>query len=67
MAGTATVTTPAMPEMTAGINPLDRLAGLLSLLLATLWAGLFYLLSQPLRVFVGGTDAWQGFARLLIG
>ena len=34
---------------------------------ATLWAGSFYLLSQPLRVFVGGTDAWQGFARLLIG
>lgn len=34
---------------------------------ATLWAGGVYLLSQPLRVAVGQTAAWQDFARLLIG
>lgn len=34
---------------------------------ATLWGGGTYLLSQPLRVAVGNTEAWQDFARMLIG
>ena len=34
---------------------------------ATLWAGGAYLLSQPLRVAIGNTEAWQAFARSLIG
>ena len=33
----------------------------------TLWAGGAYLASQPLRVMVGNSDAWQSFARILIG
>ncbi len=32
----------------------------------TLWAGGLFLVSQPLRVLVAQTEAWQGFARLLI-
>lgn len=34
---------------------------------ATLWGGGAYLLSQPLRVAIGSTEAWQSFARMLIG
>jgi hypothetical protein len=34
---------------------------------ATLWGGGAYLLSQPLRVAIGNTEAWQSFARMLIG
>ena len=34
---------------------------------ATLWGGGFYLLSEPLRVAVGQTQAWQSFASSLIG
>jgi hypothetical protein len=33
----------------------------------TLWAGGFYLLSQPLRVAVGLSEPWQAFARSLMG
>ena len=33
----------------------------------TLWAGSAYLVSQPLRVAVGQTAAWQALARALIG
>lgn len=33
----------------------------------TLWAGCAYLVSQPLRVMLAHTEAWQGFARTLIG
>jgi hypothetical protein len=33
----------------------------------TLWAGGIFLLSQPLRMFVGQTAIWQDFARTLIG
>jgi hypothetical protein len=33
----------------------------------TLWAGGAYLVSQPLRVAVGPTAAWQALARALIG
>ena len=33
----------------------------------TLWAGGAFLASQPLRIAVGRTEAWQDFARLLIG
>lgn len=32
----------------------------------TLWGGGLFLLSQPLRVMLGETDAWQGFAAMLI-
>lgn len=34
---------------------------------ATLWGGGLYLVSQPLRVAIGQTEAWQSFARTLIG
>jgi hypothetical protein len=34
---------------------------------ATLWAGLALLLSQPLRLWVSGTDAWMTFARWATG
>jgi uncharacterized membrane protein (DUF441 family) len=34
---------------------------------ATLWGGGFFLLTQPLRTWVGGTDAWRSFAASLIG
>lgn len=34
---------------------------------ATLWGGAFFLLTQPLRLAVGETEAWQAFARSLIG
>lgn len=34
---------------------------------ATLWAGGAFLLSQPLRVVIGNSGAWQDFARALIG
>lgn len=34
---------------------------------ATLWGGGAFLLSQPLRVAIGNSEAWQGFARGLIG
>lgn len=34
---------------------------------ATLWGGAVFLLTQPLRVAVGKTEAWQSFARSLIG
>ena len=34
---------------------------------ATVWGGLFLVASQPLRLMVGGTAAWQAFARWLIG
>jgi hypothetical protein len=33
----------------------------------TLWGGGALLLSQPLRVAIGNSDAWQVFARTLIG
>jgi uncharacterized membrane protein YozB (DUF420 family) len=33
----------------------------------TLWAGGFYLLSQPLRVAIGLSEPWQAFARSLMG
>jgi uncharacterized membrane protein YozB (DUF420 family) len=33
---------------------------------ATLWGGGAFLLSEPLRVAISHTDAWQGFARTLI-
>jgi FtsH-binding integral membrane protein len=33
----------------------------------TLWAGLVYLLSEPLRVLVGLSVPWQAFAKILIG
>ncbi len=56
MAGTVTVTTPAPPEMTAGISPLDRLAALVSLGLATLWSGLF------LRWLTFSAIDWQPLA-----
>ena len=29
---------------------------------ATLWAGVLLYLSQPLRIPLGATDAWRGFA-----
>ena len=34
---------------------------------ATLWGGLFLIVSQPLRVVIGGTPAWQSFAVWLTG
>lgn len=34
---------------------------------ATLWGGAVFLLTQPARVAIGQTEAWQGFARSLIG
>ena len=34
---------------------------------ATLWGGLFFVLSQPLRLFVSGTAAWLHVARWLTG
>jgi len=33
---------------------------------ATIWGGLFLVASQVLRVMLGGTEAWHGFARWLI-
>ena len=33
----------------------------------TLWGGGFLLVSEPLRVMVGRSEAWQAFARTLIG
>lgn len=33
----------------------------------TLWAGLFLLASQPLRLVLSGTDAWLSFARWAVG
>lgn len=33
---------------------------------ATLWAGGLFLVSQPLRVIIGHTEAWQAFARGLL-
>jgi hypothetical protein len=33
----------------------------------TLWAGGFYLFSQPLRVAIGFSEPWQAFARSLMG
>ena len=33
----------------------------------TIWAGSIYLVSQPLRIMLGHSEAWQGFARTLIG
>jgi len=32
---------------------------------ALLWGGLFLIVSQPLRLFIGGTDAWLAFATWL--
>jgi hypothetical protein len=32
---------------------------------ATLWAGLFVMVSQPLRLVIGNTDAWLSFATWL--
>jgi hypothetical protein len=34
---------------------------------ATLWAGLALLVSQPMRLWVSGTDAWMTFARWATG
>ena len=34
---------------------------------ALLWGGLFLIVSQPLRLFIGGTDAWLAFATWLTG
>lgn len=34
---------------------------------ATLWGGLFLIASQPLRLIVSGTPAWQSFAGWLAG
>ena len=34
---------------------------------ATLWAGGFYLASQPIRVMIGNSEPWQAFAETLIG
>lgn len=34
---------------------------------ATVWGGLFLIASQPLRLVVAGTSAWQGFAGWLVG
>ncbi|HEX5385226.1 MAG TPA: hypothetical protein VFW66_00850 [Gemmatimonadales bacterium] len=34
---------------------------------AYVWGGLLILVSQPLRLAVSGTEAWQAFARMLIG
>jgi hypothetical protein len=34
---------------------------------ATLWAGLALLVSQPLRLWLSGTDAWMAFARWATG
>lgn len=34
---------------------------------ATLWAGGAYLISQPLRVAIGRSEAWQSFALALMG
>jgi FtsH-binding integral membrane protein len=33
----------------------------------TLWGGLLLIASQPFRLWVSGTETWQGFARWLIG
>jgi hypothetical protein len=33
----------------------------------TLWAGLGYILSQPLRLALSGTEAWLAFARWATG
>ncbi len=33
---------------------------------AFLWAGLFLILSQPLRLVIGGTGAWKAFANLFL-
>jgi hypothetical protein len=33
----------------------------------TLWGGGILLASEPLRVLIGNTEAWQSFARMLIG
>jgi hypothetical protein len=34
---------------------------------ALLWGGLFLIVSQPLRLFISGTDAWLAFATWLTG
>jgi hypothetical protein len=34
---------------------------------ATVWGGLFFVASQPLRIAIGGTDLWLTFSRWLIG
>ena len=34
---------------------------------ATAWGGLVIVASQPLRLMIGGTDAWLAFARWLTG
>jgi len=34
---------------------------------ATLWGGLFFVASQPLRLIIGGTSAWAAFTSWLIG
>ena len=33
---------------------------------AFLWGGLFFILSQPLRLAIGGTGAWRSFAEWVI-
>jgi hypothetical protein len=33
----------------------------------TLWGGGAFLLSEPLRVMIANSQAWQNFARWLIG
>jgi hypothetical protein len=33
----------------------------------TLWGGLIFIASQPLRLVVSGTDAWQSFAQWAVG
>jgi len=33
---------------------------------AFLWGGLFFILSQPLRLAIGGTGAWRAFAEWVI-
>lgn len=35
--------------------------------IVTLWAGVATIVSQPLRLVVGQTDAWQGFASFAVG
>jgi hypothetical protein len=32
---------------------------------ATLWGGLFFIISQPLRLVIGGTPVWLTFAEWL--
>ena len=34
---------------------------------ATIWGSLLFVLSQPLRIFISGTDAWLKVAHWLTG